>query len=68
MLKVEDLENYYRVTIDDRNLNYGNYFSSGDVLDYKVEEYNSHNTEQKDIEGIKELLLKLDFVKQAVKK
>ena len=36
MPKSENLDNYYRITIDDRNLNYGNYISSGEVLIIKL--------------------------------
>ena len=66
MLKSENLDNYYRITIDDRNLNYGNYISSGEVLDYKIEEYNSHNTSRLDINGMKELLLKLPQIRKDI--
>lgn len=63
MLKAEDLGDYYRVPADNRDLNYDKFISKGnDELD-KVEEYNSHNTERLDVEGMKKLLLKLDLFK-----
>ena len=68
MSKAEDMGDFYRIPSDNRDLNYARYFFEGEEDISKIEDYNSHNTEQKDIEGIKELLLKLDFVKQAVKK
>lgn len=68
MMKAEDMGDFFRIPSDNRNLNYSSYFSEGEKELSSVEDYNSHNTEQKNIEGIKKLLLKLDFVQQAVKK
>ena len=51
---------------DNRDLNYANYFSEGEVDMDKVEDYHSHNTEQLDVEGMKKLLLKLDFIKEDI--
>ncbi len=62
-VKAEDMGGYYRVPADNRDLNYANYFSEGEVDMNKVEDYHSHNTERLDIEGMKKLLLKLDFIK-----
>ncbi len=68
MMKAEDMGNFFRIPADNRSLNYSSYFSQGDKELSNIEDYNSHNTEQKNIEGIKKLLLKLDFVQQALKK
>ena len=68
MMKAEDMGDFFRIPADNRSLNYSSYFSKGDKELSNVEDYNSHNTVQKDIEGIKQLLIKLDFVQQAVKK
>ena len=68
MMKAEDLGGFFRIPADNRSLNYSSYFSEGEKELSDIEDYNSHNTEQKNIEGIKKLLLKLDFVQQAVKK
>ena len=68
MMKAEDLGGFFRIPADNRSLNYSSYFSKGEKELSNIDDYNSHNTEQKDIEGIKKLLLKLDFVHQAVKK
>ena len=58
MIKSEDLGDYYKISADNRDLNYDKYFSKGD--DVKVaEEYNSDNTKRLSIEGMKKLLLKL---------
>jgi UDP-N-acetylglucosamine 4,6-dehydratase/5-epimerase len=68
MMKAQDMGDFFRIPADNRSLNYSSYFSEGEKELSNIEDYNSHNTEQKDIEGIKELLLKLDFVKQVVNK
>ena len=68
MIKAEDMGDFFRIPADNRSLNYSSYFSEGEKELSNIEDYNSHNTEQRDIEGIKQLLIKLDFVQQAVKK
>lgn len=68
MVKSEDMEGYYRVPSDNRDLNYENYFSKGEEDVSKVTEYHSHNTERLDVEGTKKLLLKLDFIKEDLSK
>ena len=68
MMKAEDMGDFFRIPADNRSLNYSSYFSEGEKELSIIEDYNSHNTEQKNIEGIKQLLIKLDFVQQAVKK
>ena len=68
MIKAEDMGGFFRIPADNRGLNYSSYFSEGEKELSTIEDYNSHNTEQKDIEGIKQLLLKLDFVQQELKK
>lgn len=64
MLKAIDLEGYYRIPADTRDLNYNLYFTNGSVDVERVDEYHSHNTERLDVEGTKKLLLKLDFIKR----
>ena len=66
MIKAEDLGNYFRIPADTRDLNYEKYFSKGEEDVSKVEEYHSHNTKRLDVEGIKKLLLKLDFIKKDI--
>ena len=68
MIKAEDMGSFYRIPADNRGLNYSSYFSEGEKELSNINDYNSHNTEQKNIEGIKELLLKLDFIKEALLK
>lgn len=62
MAKAEDMGGYYRISCDDRDLNYDKYFSEGQEKVSKLEDYHSHNTQRLDIEGMKELLLKLDII------
>lgn len=63
MVNAEDLGEYYRIPADNRNLNYQKYENVGNKDLEKIEEYNSHNTKRLDVEGMKELLLKLDLFK-----
>ena len=65
-LKAIDLENYYRIPSDNRDLNYSNYISKGESSTNDIEDYNSHNTKRLDLEGMKKLLLKLDFIKEDI--
>ena len=58
-----DQGNYFRVPADQRDLNYAKYVENGDLKISQLEDYNSHNTERLDIEGMKKLLLKLEFVR-----
>lgn len=66
MVKVEDLGNYYRIPADNRDLNYAQYFSEGLPDLSKFEEYHSHNTHQLDVEGMKQLLLRLPLIRKDV--
>lgn len=63
MAKAEDLGDYYRIPADNRDLNYAQYFSEGEEKISHQEDYTSHNTERLDVERVKELLLKLDFIR-----
>lgn len=63
MASAEDRGDYYRVPPDLRDLNYGKFVEKGEIKISQSEDYNSHNTERLDIEGMKKLLLKLDFVR-----
>lgn len=63
MAKAVNLQDFYQVPADNRDLNYGKYFESGDVKTSELEDYNSHNTIQLTIEEVKEKLLNLDYIK-----
>lgn len=64
MARAEDLGGYYRIPSDNRDLNYNKYFVEGQEEISEAEDYNSHNTEQLDVEQIKEKLLTLQFVRE----
>lgn len=63
-----DMGNFYRVPSDKRDLNYGKYFDHGDIEAVHIDEYNSDNTEQLDIQGLVDRLLKLDFINDELTK
>jgi UDP-N-acetylglucosamine 4,6-dehydratase len=63
MVKAEDLGLYYRIPADTRDLNYNRYFIEGETQIANIEEYTSHNTHRLNIEETKQLLLKLDFIR-----
>lgn len=62
MAKAEDMGGYYRIPADNRDLNYAQFFSEGEEKISHQEDYTSHNTERLNVEQIKSLLLKLDFI------
>jgi len=65
MACAEDMGDYFRVPPDGRDLNYAKYVEQGDQRLTQTahgEDYNSHNTTRLDIEGMRRLLLKLDFM------
>jgi UDP-glucose 4-epimerase len=58
----DDMGNYYRIKLDDRNLNYvnyGKYFTEGSLEELELEDYTSHNTERLNVRQVEELLLTL---------
>lgn len=65
--KAEDLGNYFRISLDGRDLNYEKYFEDGEQKFDETIAYTSHNTERLDVEQIKSRLLKLDYVRQELK-
>ena len=62
--KAEDMGHYYRIPADNRDLNYNKYFIEGEQKISGLEDFTSHNTERLNVEGVKKLLLKLDYIKQ----
>lgn len=60
----EDLGEYYRIPPDGRDLNYSKFVEQGEQSLNKGEDYNSHNTRRLDVQGMKQLLLKLDFMQR----
>lgn len=66
MIKAEDMGDFYRIPADNRDLNYAQYFSEGEQAISEIEDYNSHNTQQQGVEGMKKLLLKLPLIRKKV--
>jgi len=66
MARAQDMSRYYRIPSDERNLNYAKYFVEGEALVSTSEDYTSHNTERLNVEQVKTLLLKLDFIQDAL--
>ena len=64
--RAEDMGDYFRVSMDTRDLNYAKYFTEGDREEIHIEDYHSHNTERLDREQTKNLLLTLPQVKSAL--
>jgi UDP-glucose 4-epimerase len=67
MAQAEDLGDYYRVPADIRDLNYSSFFSSGKAEVSEAVDYNSHNAELLNVDGMTHLLLKLQCVQDALK-
>ncbi len=66
MLKAEDMGEFYRIPADNRDLNYAKYFSEGTQDISNVEDYHSHNTARLNVDKIKELFLKLDYIRDEI--
>ena len=66
MAVAEDLGNYYRIPADGRDLNYDQYFVDGRERVTESWEYTSHNTSRLTVEQVKEKLLSLDMIREAL--
>ncbi len=67
MVCAEDMGDYFRIPPDLRDLNYAKFVEVGEEKISRMEDYNSHNTERLDVEGMKKLLLKLNFMPAIVR-
>ena len=63
-LNAEDMGDFYRVPCDKRDLNYDKFFTSGSQERVHLSEFNSNNTELLDVEGVKEKLLSLKYIRE----
>ena len=63
MAHAVDMGGYYRIPADNRDLNYAKYFSEGEEKISQLDDYTSHNTHRLNVQQVKELLLKLDYIK-----
>jgi len=68
LAKAEDMGGYYRIVPDERDLNYGKYFTEGEEQISNFEDYNSHNTQRLTVPEIKEKLLQLEFIQQELRR
>lgn len=66
MARADNLGGYYRIPADSRDLNYDKYFVEGETEISDLDDYTSHNTHRLDVAQIKEVLLKLDIIREAV--
>lgn len=64
MAKAEEIDNYYRIPCDDRDLNYNKYFVEGEEKISLCQDYHSHNTHLLDVNEMSKLLLKLEMIKK----
>ena len=65
MTKAEDMGDYYRIRCDNRDLNYDK-LEGGNEEITKIEDYHSHNTRRLTVEEMKELLMKVDYVRECL--
>ena len=66
MAKAEDMGRYYRIPADNRDLNYKKYYVEGEERIAELDDYTSHNTERLDVQGVKDLLLELDYIREVL--
>lgn len=67
LARSDDMGDYFRVRMDDRDLNYSLYFSEGDITEHKLEDYTSHNTQRLSVDEVEDLLVTLPEVKAAIR-
>lgn len=66
-IRSQDMGNYFRVSADNRDLNYDKFFVKGKVETEADEAYTSHNTIRLDVEGTVKKLLTTDYVQEALR-
>jgi UDP-glucose 4-epimerase len=59
MTRAENQGEFLRIRMDDRDLNYGKYFTEGNLEESELEDYTSHNTTRLGLEQVEELLRSL---------
>jgi len=67
MVNAIDMDNYYRIKADARDLNYNSYLDDGEEVITQASEYNSHNTQQLTVDELTLLIKKLEETKQYYK-
>tara|TARA_R110002094_G_scaffold7498_36_gene16867 strand:+ start:8671 stop:9681 length:1011 start_codon:yes stop_codon:yes gene_type:complete len=66
MAKSEDVGCYYRIPADNRDLNYRKFFIEGEEVVSDLDDYTSHNTERLDVQGVKDILMKLSYIRDSL--
>ncbi|QET02600.1 NAD-dependent epimerase/dehydratase family protein [Cupriavidus pauculus] len=66
MARADDLGGYYRIPADSRDLNYNKYFVEGETEISEIDDYTSHNTHRLTVPQVKDVLLQLDIVREAI--
>lgn len=66
MVKAVDMENYFRIPSDKRDLNYDKYFDEGEEIITQAGEYHSHNTHRLNAKELRELLMNLEEIKDDI--
>ena len=66
MARSEDLGSYYRIPADSRDLNYDKYFVEGETEISETDDYTSHNTRRLNVAQVKDVLMKLDIIREAI--
>jgi UDP-glucose 4-epimerase len=64
MAHADDMGGYYRISADNRDLNYNKYFVEGEHVVSEAEDYHSHNTKRLSVPEIKKMLLQLDYIQK----
>jgi len=67
MARAEDLGGYYRIPADSRDLNYNKYFVEGELEIAEIDDYTSHNTRRLNVAQVKEVLMSLELIRDAVR-
>ena len=66
MARADDMGGYYRIPADSRDLNYNKYFVEGQTDVSTIDDYTSHNTRRLNVEQVKEVVIQLDAVREAM--
>ena len=66
MARAQELDGYFRIPADGRDLNYAQYYSQGEIAVSQIEDYTSHNTQLLNVEQVKALLQKQDWINSAI--
>lgn len=64
MAQAHDMGRYYRIPADTRDLNYDKFYSSGEDSISAAQDFTSHNAQRLDVNGVRDILLRLDYIKQ----